>query len=142
MSWQFESIRLAPPAGPDDAGTVTLFDSTTMFPGGLRQWGIGRIKLSFPGLSQPSGTNGLVGYTSGDKGVTWKQTTLTSVGTATSIPCTVAADTGTNNSQYDIYVGPFDDVKITFTASATKPTAASWAMVVISVDQGNVHSGS
>ena len=70
MSWQFESIRLSPPTVPANGGTSTLFDSTTMIPGGLRQWGVGRLKLAFPSLSQASATNGLVGYISGDKGTT------------------------------------------------------------------------
>ena len=140
--WNFESIRLSAPTVPANEGTATLFDSTVSFKGGLRMWGIGRLKLSFPALSQASATNGLVGYISGDNGATWKQCAFAATGSAATLPATVAADTGTDSNAYDIFVGPYDDVKITFTAGATAPSAATWAQMTISVDQGNVHSGS
>lgn len=142
MSWNFETIQLSPPAVPANNGTATLFDSTVSFPGGLRMWGIGRLKLSFPSLDRASAASGLIGYISGDKGVTWNPCAFTAVGSGGSLPATVAADTGSDNSSYDIFVGPYSDVKVTFTAGATAPSAATWARIGISVDQGNVHSGS
>jgi hypothetical protein len=140
--WNFESIRLSVPAVPANNGTATLFDSTKSFPGGMRVWGIGRMKLSFPSLSQASAAGGLIGYVSGDKGVTWNPCAFTATGSAAALPATVAADTGSDNSAYDIFVGAQDDVKVTFTAGSTAPSAATWARIVVSVDQGNVHSGS
>ena len=141
MSWYFESIRLSPDAVPANNGTATLFDSTKSFRGGLRMWGVGRVKLSFPALDQPSASNGLVGYVSGDHGTTWKQFAFNSTGSSATLPATVAADTNTDSSAYDIFVGPYDDVKLTFTAAATAPSAATWAQMVVSVDQGNVRAG-
>ena len=141
MAWNFESIQLSPPAVPANNGTVTLFDSTVSFPGGLRMWGIGRVKLTLPSLSQASATNGLIGYISGDKGLTWNPCALTSTGSSAVLPATVAADTGANSAAYDIFVGPYADVKITFAAGATAPSAASFARIGISVDQGNVRAG-
>ena len=139
--WDFQTMRLAPDAVPANNGTATLFDSTKSFKGGLRMWGIGRLKLAFPGLDQASATSGLISYISGDKGVTWNPCAFASAGSGTVLPTTVAADTGSDNSAYDIYIGPYDAVKVTFTAGATAPSAAAWAKITVSVDQGNVKSG-
>lgn len=140
--WNFETIQLSVPAVPENNGTATLFDSTVSFPGGLRMWGIGRLKLTFPSLSQASAASGLIGYISGDKGATWNPCAFSSVGSSASLPATVPADTGADSASYDIFIGPYTNVKVTFTAGGTAPSAATWARIGISVDQGNVHSGS
>jgi hypothetical protein len=138
----FSTARLATTAAPDNAGTVTLFDSTKAFKGGMRMHGVGRVKLAFPALSQASAAGGLIGYISGDKGVTWNPCSFSAVGSSATLPATVPADTGADSASYDIYVGPYDDVKFTFTAGATAPSAATWAQATISVQIGDVHSGS
>jgi hypothetical protein len=137
----FSTARLGTPTGPANNGTVTLFDSTLAFKGGMRMHGVGRVKLAFPGLSQASAASGLIGYISGDKGVTWNPCAFSATGSATTLPATVPADTGADSASYDIYVGPYDDVKLTFTAGATAPSAATWALVTISVQIGNVQTG-
>lgn len=140
--WDFQPIKFAPPTVPANNGTATLFDSTTMLPlVSLQALGIGRVKLAFPNLSQASATSGLIGYISGDKGVSWQQYTFAPSGGTAVLPATVAAATGTDCSAFDVYVGPYADVKITLTAGATAPSDATWAQMTITADQGNVHSG-
>lgn len=133
--------RLATPTGPANEGTVTLFDSTQSFKGGLSMHGVTRVELAFPGLSQASATGGLIGYVSGNKGTTWTPCAFTSTGSSASLPATVAADTGSDFSAYNILVMPYEDVKFTFTAGATAPSAATWALVTITAVTGNPHSG-
>jgi len=135
-------IRVLPPTVPGNNATVTLFDSTVTFKKmGLATHNVGRVKFSFPGLSQPSAASGLIGYVSGDGGTNWYQSTMSASGSSTSLPATVPADTGTDNAAYDVYVGCYADVKFTFTAAATAPSAATWAMVGIFIEIGNVSSG-
>ena len=139
MGWNFERFQVGVAAAAPAAGaTVTLFDSTVTFNKmGLAANGITRIQFDFAGINQASDTNGFVGYKSTDKGVTWKQCAFTAVGTANAIPCTVAADTGTDSSAYDIPIHTVPDVKFTWKASGTGPTV--WPPVV-TLQVGNVHS--
>lgn len=138
----FQRIQVAPPTKPANNGTVTLFDSTVAFSKmGLAMVNAGRFKLSFPGLSQASATDGLKGYVSGDGGTTWSLNTFAASGGSAVLPATVAADSASDSDAFDIYIGCYPDVKFTFTAGATAPSAASWAMVSIFVECGNVHSG-
>ena len=134
----FARIGIGAPAVPTAGATVTLFDSSVVFPIGLRATGIGRVQFDFAGLNQPSAASGLIGYKSNDRGATWHPCSFAVVGSATSLPATVAADTGADSSSYDIFVGTADHVKFTFTASGTVPTV--WAPI-ITVQAGNVHSG-
>ena len=135
----FWRIGIGAPSAPANGGTVTLFDSTVSFKGGLRMNGIGRIELDFAGLDHASATNGLIGYKSPDKGATWFPCAFSVAGSSTTLPVTVAADTGSDSSSYDIFVGTADDVKITFTAGTPAPT---YWKPTITATAGNVHSGS
>ena len=123
----YQPIKFGAPAVPTSGGTVTLFDSTVYLKGGLAQNGVGRIRVSFPGLNQPSATNGLVTYSSPDHGAHWYQFPFG----GSTLPATVAADTGTDHSAYDIFVGVEDDIKITYTATATAPTV--WTPVIVAI---------
>jgi hypothetical protein len=135
-SQDFQRIKFGNPpvAAPTANATVVLFDSTKHLPGGLSQNGIGRIQISFIGLDQASAAGGLIGYSSPDKGTTWYPFKFG----GTTLPATVAADTGADHSAYDIFVGTEEDVKFTFTAGATPPTV--WTPMVFG-QVGNVHSG-
>jgi len=137
----YQRIGIGVPAAPAAGATVTLFDSTVSFLGGLRMHGIGRVEIDFAGLDQPSAASGLIGYKLAPDGTTWKKCAFTVVGASTSLPATVAADTGTDSSSYDIFVGTADHVKFTFTASGTGPTDKTcWPPKVVAT-AGNVHSG-
>jgi len=137
---EFQRIGIGAPAAPAKNATVPLFDSTVAFNKmGLRALGIARIKFDFAGLDQPSATNGLKGYKSNDKGTTWYDCSFSVSGASGSLPTTVAADTGTDSMSYDIFIGTAEDVKFTFTASATGPTI--WPPI-ITCEAGNVNSGS
>lgn len=139
-------IRVRPPTVPTAGATVTLFDSTVTFNKmGLQTMRVRRVLLGFPGLSQPSATNGLIAYESGDKGVTWSQSTFASeeeiaADPTAGFPVTVDADTGADHDEFDVDVAGRRDVRFTFTASGTAPSAASWANVeiVLEVDR---HAG-
>lgn len=130
-------IRLAPPTVPVAGATATLLDTADLFKGlGIQALGIKRVSIGFPGLSQPSATDGLKGYESGDKGTTWSISTFASVeeiaaDPTAGLPDDVAADTGADHDEWDFDVAGRADVKFTFTASGTAPSAASWANVTI-----------
>lgn len=140
MPFQFESVRVAPPAAPGNNATVTLFDSTQVFGKKMmRTLGIGRVHLSFTGLDQASAASGLAGYQSGDGGVNWDPFAFGYSGSATgTLPATVAAATASDSSTFDIFVGVSDDVKFTFTAGATGPS--TWRPVIM-YRVGDVHVG-
>jgi hypothetical protein len=133
-------IRINPPTVPATEATVVLFDSTVTFnKAGLQMMGIRRIILRFPGLSQASADEGLIGYESGDKGTTWSESTFASADQLAAdanagLPETVAADTGADHSEFDIDVAGRRDVMLTFTAGVTPPSAASWANVTITLE--------
>jgi hypothetical protein len=132
-SHDFEIIEFGAPAVPAINGVAVLFDSTVFFNKmGLSMMRVGRVQLAFPGLDQ-AGT--LTGYTSKDKGATWNQFAF---GGGTTLPATVAADTTTDHSSYDIFVATEKDVKFTFTAGGTAPTV--WNPT-IKCQTGNTHSG-
>jgi hypothetical protein len=132
-------IRIAGMATPTAGATVELFNSATLFAkAGLQTMGIVRVKLSFPGLNQPSAAGGLIGYKSPDKGATWYPATFAPTGASNALPQTVAADTGSDSNSYNINVSTETDVKFTFTASGTAPTI--WAPVV-TLQYGNPSSG-
>jgi len=143
MERQFETAVLKGPATPLATETATLFDSTVTYgPKMMRMLGVCRIVLSFPGLNQPSGTSGLIGYASSDGGTTWKNYAFpysTIAGTG-ALPQTVAADTGSTFAVYDISVQFHQDVKLTWTAAATAPTAGF--PPVIEVKYNDVHVNS
>jgi hypothetical protein len=130
----FQRIKIGAPAAPANNGTVVLFDSTVHLKGGLAQNGIGRVRLSFPGLDQASAADGLKGYTSPDKGATWYPFKFG----GTVLPATVAADTGADHDAFDIFVGTEEDVKFEFTAGAAAPTV--WTPI-ITLQVGDVHAG-
>jgi hypothetical protein len=122
-------IGVGAPAAPGNNATVTLFDSTVTFSKmGLQANQITRIRFDFAGLNQASATNGLVGYKSSDKGATWHPCSFAYNGSLATLPATVAADTGSDSSSYDIAIASASDVKFTFTAGATGPTV--WAPVI------------
>jgi len=124
-----QPIRISPPAAPAANATVVLFDSTVVFANmGLAMMGITRVKLDFAGVNQPSASGGLIGYKSSDKGATWNACSFAALGSASSLPATVTADTGSDSCSYDIAVSSAADVKFTFTASGTGPTV--WAPVI------------
>jgi hypothetical protein len=138
----FQYIKVGPPTKPGNNATVTLLDSTVTFSkAGLSAKGIGRVTMSFPGIDQASASGGLIGYTSPDKGTTWYPKTFAAVGSVSTLPATVAADTGADSSSFDIFVGTEEDVKFTYTAGATAPTLAKWAPI-LKFMVGNTHSGS
>lgn len=124
----FQTIQVGAPAVPANNGTAVLFDSTTLKVG-LPMLGIQRVRISFPGLNQASAANGLKGYKSPDKGANWYEATFASDGSSTTLPATVAADTGSDSDCFDIFVGTERDVKFTFTAGAAAPTI--WTPVII-----------
>lgn len=127
-----QDIRLEVPARPTAGATVTLLDtSVALGKLGLRSLGYHRVLFSFPSLDQASATGGLIGYTSGDHGTTWDQCAFAPASDPNALPQTVAASTATDCDSFDIDVTPHDDVKFTFTAGGTAPSAASWAQVVI-----------
>jgi hypothetical protein len=129
-------IRVGGQATPTAGSTVTLLDTKAMFGGmGLQAMGITRVKISFPGLNQPSASGGLIGYKS-DAAGTYHPATF---GAAIALPKTVAADTGADSNSYDIPVSSELDVKFTFTASGTAPTAG-WPPIV-TLQYGNPQSG-
>lgn len=134
----FGTIQIGAPAAPANNGTVVLFDSTTLKVG-LHLLGVTRVRLSFPGMNQASAADGLKGYKSTDKGANWYAATFSEAGAAATLPATVAADTGSDSSSYDIPVLGERDVKFTFTAGATAPTI--WAPI-ITLQVGNPQSGS
>jgi hypothetical protein len=140
---EFQPVRVAAPAAPSAGATVTLFDSTVVFGGGKRMsmFGVGRVGLSFPGMDKASAANGLNGYTSSDGGTTWDPFSFNVNGSTGSLPTTVQAATASDYDAYDLYVGMFDDVKFTFTADTTAPTARTWRPVV-TYRLGDVHSPS
>jgi hypothetical protein len=119
-----------------------MFNSVSVFGGGKRMsmFGGGRVGLSFPGMDKASATDGLKGYTSSDGGTTWDPFSFNINGSTGSLPATVAAATASDYDAYDIYVGMFDDVRFTFTAGSTSPTASTWRPVV-TYRLGDVHSG-
>ena len=118
-------IRLGAPAVPGISATVTLVDSTVTFGKmGLRMNNIHRVIMAFPGLDQ-AGT--LTGYKSPDGGANWYQDTFAPSG-STTLPATVAAQTATVTTEFDIDVSTADDVKFTFTAGGTAPTV--WKPVI------------
>jgi hypothetical protein len=90
-------------------------------------------------LNQPSASGGLIGYKRGAKGTAWYPATFAPTGAANALPQTVAADTGSDSNSYDIAVSTEFDVKFTFTASGTAPTAG-WPPVV-TLQYGNPQSG-
>jgi hypothetical protein len=132
-------IRVGGQATPTAGSTVTLLDTKVMFGGmGLQAMGITRVKMSFPGLNQPSAAGGLIGYKK-DAAGTYHQATFAPSGAPNAFPQTVAADTGTDSNAYDVAVSSELDVKFTFTASGTAPTAG-WPPIV-TLQYGNPQSG-
>jgi hypothetical protein len=137
--FELQRIRVPAPAVPANGATVTLMDSTVHMKGGLAMMGIGRVHISFPKLDQASAAGGLIGYTSEDDGATWDAFAF-SVGGSGGLPATVAAATASDYSAYDIFVDTAEDVKFTFTAGATAPSAAGWKPNLY-YQAGNVRSG-
>ena len=133
MGHDFERIRITAPAVPAQNGTAVLFDSTKHVAGGLSMAGASRLRLSFPGLDQPSAAGGLIGYSSANKGVTWNKFKFG----GTVLPATVAAATADDFSAYDIFIGTEEDVKFELTIG-TVPTV--WNPVII-VKIGDDHAG-
>lgn len=132
-------IRVGVPARPGNNATVTLLDTSTLLSKmGLRMAGIHRVLLTFPNLDQASATGGLIGYTSGDHGTNWDLCTFAPSGDPSALPQTVAATTASDCSSFDIDVSAHDDVKLTFTAGATAPSAATWAQIVIVLEPKRV----
>jgi hypothetical protein len=132
-------IRVGGQATPTAGSTVTLLDTKAMFGGmGLQAMGITRVKISFPGLNQPSAAGGLIGYKK-DAAGTYHPATLAPANDANALPQTVAADTGADSNAYNIAVSSELDVKFTFTASGTAPTAG-WPPIV-TLQYGNPQSG-
>lgn len=116
-------FQISAPPAPGNNATVVLFDSTKMPGAGmLSAMQIQRIKLDFNGLNQPSAASGLKGYKSDNGGANWYQCAFSLAGSGATLPQTVAADTGTDSTSYDIFIGSARDVKIEFTASGTGPT--------------------
>ena len=133
MGHDFERIRITAPAVPAQNGTAVLFDSTKHLAGGLSPAGASRLRLSFPGLDQPSAAGGLKGYSSPDKGANWYPFQFG----GTVLPATVAAATATDFTAYDIFIGTAEDVKFELTIG-TVPTV--WNPVII-VKIGDDHAG-
>jgi hypothetical protein len=124
-------IRVEVPAVPTTGATVTLFDSSVALGKmGLRVAGIHRVTMAFPGLDVASATDGLIGYTSPNKGTTWYPCSFAYEG-FDGLPDTVPVDSGDGGYALDVDVTPHDDVKFTFTAGATPP--AVWKPVIILV---------
>jgi hypothetical protein len=128
----FNTIGLGAPAAPGNNETVTLFDSRVSFKGGLRMAGITRVIVSFPGIDQASATSGL-------KAFKWDGTAYQDA-TFNVLPATVPADTGSDSESYSLLVMGERDVKITYTAGATGPTAATWNPQITAV-AGNAEAG-
>jgi len=101
---------------PTVTGTVTLFDSSTAFPGGAfhllgQQWYQYTIAI---GSAGDTGTGTVTGQFSDDKGVTW-----TTFYTATSADG-AAATPAVNEDE--VYVGMFKDVRFQYTNAVEVPT--------------------
>jgi hypothetical protein len=116
-----QNIKIGAPLAPGNNATVTLFDSTNLFPGGLQAAGIGFVTIDFTNLDQASAAAGLKGYKSVDRGANWREDDFGGV-LGVQIP---AGDTIVK-----VYVGSAEHAKITFTAGATGPSA--WYVTVVS----------
>lgn len=128
-----ESSVFAAPSAPGNNASVDLFNSVTAFGGGMmRMLGLDMVEISFHLLDQASATNGLKLSTSTDKGVTWTQSTVPDdAGTAT-MPLTVSSLAANAQRSYRFVVSGYPDVKITYTAGATGPTATTgWGVSVV-----------
>ena len=117
------TVQVSLPPAPSAGATVELFNSVKAFGAGMMgPLQIQRIRLDFAGMDQPSAASGLVGYKSPDGGTTWYQCAFSLTGSGNTLPQTVAKDTGTDSTSYDIFIGSARDVKFLFTASGTGPT--------------------
>lgn len=129
-----ESARLATASTPSSGATVTLFNSVTAYGAGMmRTVDLTRIQVNFLNVSHASAASGLIPYASSNGGTNWDQIDFRGT-----MPVTVAASTTGQDNVYDFWVAPYDDFKLTYTASANTYTA--WR-VTVTAYFGEVHPG-